>query len=436
VNEYVPLADEQIEQIVLGAMILSPAAATQCLEVLQAQDFYSPKHATVFAAIRDQAGRGEPVDPQTIAYRLAADGDLPKIGAPYLHTLIASVPVAASAGWYAERVTELSTRRNIVEVCTKAIQAARNVGTELPEVVDHVQSIVHGATTRKASSMVSFTEILDSTLEGVFAPDGPDRGLSTGVGSLDDVIGGLKPGQLIVIAGRPGMGKSVLVNDFIRATSIRQLEPSLLFNLEMSSREVQCRMLAAEAGVSLKRIIDGPLRDYEIPRLREAAEKLRGVYIHIDDTASIDLAQIRATARKLQQDIGLGLIVVDYLQLMRSAGNTDNRTLEVGAISRGLKILARELQVPVVAAAQLNRMAEQRSDRRPQLADLRESGSIEQDSDVVILLHRPDYHEPEHMRAGEIDLIVAKNRNGPIETVTAAAQLQFSRIVDIGIEDQ
>jgi replicative DNA helicase len=435
VNEYAPLADNQIEQVVLGAMMESPRAAEQVAELLRPTDFYTPAHQILFTAIRSQLAAGEPADPKAIAYRLNADGDLSRIGGgPYLHTLMSAVPVAAQAPWYAERVSDYATRRAIVAAATKAIQAARNTGTDLPDVVEHVQSIVHGATTRRDDATVLFTEILDDTLAEVFHPEGPARGLSTGLGSLDDVIGGLKPGQLIVVAGRPGAGKSVLVTDFVRACAVRQYEPALMFSLEMGRGEVQRRMLAAEAGVNLSRILNGPLQPHETMKLADRADALRGVMIHIDDTASMDLASIRSTARKIQADTGLGLIVVDYLQLMGSTSG-DNRAQEVGAISRGLKILARELGVPIVAAAQLNRSAEQRSDHRPQLADLRESGSIEQDSDIVILLHRPDYHDSEHMRAGEIDLIVAKNRNGPIETVTAAAQLHYSRIVDIGIQE-
>lgn len=427
------LADIEAEQIVLGSMMLSTTVAEQVAETLTGGDFSDWRHTAVFAAITQALAAGQPTDAKAIAYRLAETGDLGKIGGPYLHTLLDAPPTAANGPFHAQKVAEFAQRRRIVETCTTAIQQARMLNRDTADVVEQVQATIHAATVSREASTVSFTDILDDTLAEIFDDAGPRRGLSTGIGALDDVIGGLKPGQLIVVAGRPGGGKSVLCTDFARSAAIRQCEPAVVFSLEMGRAEVQKRLLAAEASVNLAHITNGPLADWERAKLRDRSEQLRGVFLSIDDTASADLALIRSTCRKIQADTGLSLVIVDYLQLVQTPAGVDNRVAAVGEISRGLKILARELGVPVVAAAQINRSSESRSDRRPQLSDLRESGSIEQDSDVVILLHRPDYHDPEHERAGEIDLIVAKNRNGPIETVTAAAQLHFARIVDIDV---
>lgn len=427
------LADLEAERIVLGSMMLSTTVAQEIADMLVTDDFHDTRHVQVYAQILGILMSGEPLDAKTVAYGLVNRGHMVQVGGSYLHDLLEAPLAVGNGPYHAKRVADLGRRRRIINACIRGTMQARDLDRDVAEVADFVQSAVHAATAYREQSTVSFTDILDETLDQMFNEDGPARGLSTGVGALDDVIGGLKPGQLIVVAGRPGGGKSVLCNDFARAAAIRQVEPVVMFSLEMGRHEVQKRLLSAEAGVDLAHITNGPLSDWERSVLRDRAEKLRGVFIDIDDTAGADLNYIRSTSRKIHAKTGLGLIIVDYLQLVTAPSGADNRAVAVGEISRGLKILARELGVPVVAAAQINRSSESRQDRRPQLSDLRESGSIEQDADVVVLLHRPDYHNPEDPRAGEIDLIVAKNRNGPIETVTAAAQLQFSRIVDFTV---
>lgn len=431
-----PLADVAAEQIVLGAMMLSQRAADEVLEILTSADFYQPAHAAIYVSLLAALAGGEPTDPTALAGRLLTTGDLQRVGGgPYLHDLVTSVPMAANATYYARMVADFAIRRRIAESAVRIHQVAADLQTEVPDVVNGSQALLHAACQdRDRKSATQFGDGLEDLVEEVLQPAGPDRGLSTGVGALDDSIGGLKPGQLVVVAGRPGVGKSVLLVDFARS-AVRRGKPVLLFSLEMSRNEIRKRVLAAECEINLSRILHGGLRPYEAERLRSKWTDLRGVPFHIDDSPQTDLAAIRGAARRLQQRHGLALVAVDYLQLMTSARREDSRVQEVGAISRGLKLLAKELELPVVAAAQLNRLSEMRSDKRPQLADIRESGSVEQDSDIVILLHRPDYHEPEHVRAGEIDLIIAKNRNGPQETVTAIAQLDKSRIVDAGVPE-
>lgn len=430
-----PLADTAAEQIVLGAMMLSTTTADDIIDQLTTNDFYQPKHGTIYAALLANLAAGEPTDPVAIAGTLATAGDLNRIGgAGYLHTLIAAVPIAASATWYARVIADHAVRRRHIEAGIRITQLGRDLGRDIADVINEAQREIHAAAThRDRSNIARFADLIDDVLADLHS-DQPQRGLSTGIGALDDVIGGLKPGQLVVIAGRPGMGKSILGVDLARTAAMRRDIPALIYSLEMSHREVMLRILAAESSVDLSKLTDGRTSPFDRGRVTAAADKVNAAPLFIDDTAQSDLASIRATARRVQQRHGLGLVVVDYLQLMTGGGRYDNRVQEVTEISRGLKLLAKELQVPVVAAAQLNRLSEMRTDKRPHLSDLRESGSIEQDADIVILLHRPDYYDRAD-RPGEIDLIVAKNRNGAQDTVTAAAQLPFARIVDFNVPE-
>lgn len=436
--ERTPPQDLAAEQSVLGGMLMSKAAIDDVVEIISVSDFYKPSHCTIFDAILTKHEAGEPADAVTIAAALADDGILDKVGGgPYLHDLLHAVPTAANAGYYARIVAERAELRRLIETGTRLVHygySGGQGGRDVAEVVNLAQAeLTATATGRRPLDVAMFTDFLDDTLAEILDDAGPGRGMSTGLGVLDDIIGGLKGGQLVVIAARPGMGKTIMAVDLLRFLAVYRAESVLLHSLEMSKTDIQKRILAAEAQVNLKRIINGGLRPDERAKITAAADRMRGVFIHIDDTAEVDLAHIRTTARRIAAERGLALIVVDYLQLMNTGGNGQNRAVELGAVSRGLKVLARELDVPVVACAQLNRSSESRSDRRPQMSDLRESGSIEQDSDVVILLHRDDYADPESPRAGEVDLIVAKNRNGPIDTATAIAQLHWARFIDPGV---
>jgi replicative DNA helicase len=258
-------------------------------------------------------------------------------------------------------------------------------------------------------------------------------GVPTGFTDLDRLLNGLHPGQLIIVAGRPGLGKSTAGMDFVRSASVRNNLASAIFSLEMSKVEIVTRLLSAEARVPLQVLRSGRLSDDDWTRLARRMGEISEAPLFVDDTPNMTLMEIRAKARRLRQRNDLRLIVVDYLQLMTSPKRTESRQQEVAELSRGLKLLAKEVECPVVAVSQLNRGPEQRNDKRPQLSDLRESGSIEQDADVVILLHRDDYYDKESPRAGEADFIVAKHRNGPTDTITVAAQLHLSRFVDMAI---
>lgn len=436
------LADFAAEQAVVGALLMAPVIADEIADIITSGDFYDHRHATIFTCITSLLARDRPVDAITVARELAVDGSLGRVGgAGYLHGVLAAVPTTAHAGYYARIVADYATRRRIRETAIRLDQYSTDLTRDIGDVIDGAQRAVHEATVPQAHNPVaSYADLLDGTLGDVFDDDKP-RGLSTGIGALDDVLGGLKGGQLVIVAGRPGLGKSVLVTGFARAAAMRRNIPTFMVSLEMSNHETMCRILSAESDIELTRILRGGLTDLERGRLRSKAETIRAAPFYVDDTRSSDLASVRTTARRTQQRHGLELLIIDYLQLMTAtSGRRDtrpeNRATEVGEISRGLKLLAGQLDVPIVAAAQLNRGPEQRTDKRPQLSDLRESGSVEQDADIVILLHRPDYYDSEHQRAGEVDLMIAKHRNGPLDTVTCAAQLSRSRIVDIDVPDR
>lgn len=436
---YTPPHDDQAEQIALGAAMLSPDAADVIAAKLAVDDFYQPKHGAVFSAIVALRIAGEPVEPTAVAASLARSGDLARVGGtPYLHDLIAGVPVTASAGWYADRIAECAQRRRVIVAGMHVTEVARDPQRDLAEVCNRAHAILNDATAaRRGGGGTSWREMIGPLTEGIEAAARGDgvRALSTGLVDLDKVLaGGLRPGQLATVAGRPGMGKSVLAVDLARHAAFRLNLPVVLFSLEMSREELGQRILAAEASIDLSIVQSGTDNETAWARITEVTGRTAEAPLHIDDSATIDLAEIRAVARQQRQRHGaLGLVVVDYLQLLHAARRYDNRVAEVSELSRGLKLLAKELQCPIVAASQLNRAAEARADRRPQLSDLRESGSVEQDSDIVILLHRPDYYDPESPRSGEIDLIIAKNRNGAQGVITAAAQLWFTRIADMAI---
>ncbi|WP_304658891.1 replicative DNA helicase [Mycobacteroides abscessus] len=434
-----PPQDIAAEQGVLGGMLLSKDAVADVIERLGPHDFYKPSHQTIFRAVLDLYARGEPADAVTVAAELDRQGRLRRVGgAPYLHTLIATVPTAANAGYYAGIVAERAVLRRLVEAGTRVVQYGYSGadGADVDEVVDRAQAEIYAVTEqRRNEDSVALEDLLQPTmdeLDDLASGGGLARGVPTGYIDLDEVLQGLHPGQLITIAARPGVGKSTAALDILRSCSIKHKLPSVFFSLEMSKSEIVMRLLSAEARIKLADMRAGRMRDDEWVHLAQRMGDISDAPLYIDDSPNLTMMEIRAKARRLHQRTGgLRLVVVDYLQLMTSGKRYESRQAEVSDFTRQLKLLAKELDVPVIALSQLNRGPEQRTDKRPMVSDLRESGAIEQDSDVVILLHRPDAIERDDPRCGEIDLIVGKNRSGPTCTVTLAHALHLSHLANM-----
>jgi replicative DNA helicase len=433
----------EAEQSVLGAMMLSKDAIADVVEAIRPGDFYRPAHQLVYDAVLDLYARGEPADAVTVSAELTRSGQLARAGgAPYLHTLIAMVPTAANAAYYAEIVADRATLRRLVTAGTRIVQMGYDASSgntdvlgSVDDVVDRAQAEIYDVTERRTSEdYVAIESLLQTTLdeiEKISATGGIGTGIPTGFHHLDEITNGLHPGQMVTVAGRPGSGKSTLALDFARAAAVKNQKATAIFSLEMGRLEIMMRLFSAEAGVRLNNMRSGHMSDTDWRRLALRSSELADAPLFIDDSPNLTMMEIRSKARRLKQRHGLSLVVIDYLQLMTSGKRVESRQQEVSEFSRSMKLLAKELDIPVVALSQLNRGPEQRTDKKPMLADLRESGSIEQDSDVVLLVHRPDLYEPETERAGEADLIIAKHRNGPTGTVAVSFQGHYSRFQDM-----
>jgi replicative DNA helicase len=429
-----PPQDLVAEQSVLGGMLLSKDAIGEVVEVIRHRDFYRPAHELIFEVIVDLYGKGEPADAVTVSAELTKRGEITRAGgAPYLHTLISAVPTAANASYYAKIVRERAIARRLVEAGTKIVQLGYVAEGDVDSLVDMAEQEVYQVTERRAGEdYVQLSSLIPSALDQIEKLQSGElaEGIKTGFKDLDALTNGFHPGNMIVIAARPAVGKSTLGLDIARHASIANGACSVIFSLEMSRSEITMRMLSAEARVALNNIRSGALSDEEWSRLARRMGEINEAPLFIDDSPNLSMMEIRAKARRLKQRHDLKLVVIDYLQLMTSGKRVENRQQEVSEFSRQLKLLAKELNVPVVAISQLNRSPEQRSDKKPLLSDLRESGSIEQDADVVILLHRDDLYDSQN-RSGEADLIVAKHRNGPTKTITVASLLHFAKFGDI-----
>src|SRR4051812_5857821 len=432
-----PPQDVAAEQSVLGGMLLSKDAIADVVEVLRGNDFYVPRHETVFEAILDLYGRGEPADAVTVAAELTKRGDLGAIGGPaYLHTLLSSVPTAANAGYYARIVRERAVLRRLVTAGTRIVQLGYATdGGDVDEIVNAAQAEVYAVTERRTSEDYQpLSAIIEGAIDEIEASSHRGDGLTgipTGFADLDRLTNGFHAGQMIVIAARPAMGKSTLAMDIARSAAIHHKIPTVIFSLEMGRNEITMRLLSAEARTPLQNMRKGTMREEDGTRLARTMGDVSDAPLFIDDSPNMSLMEIRAKCRRLKQRHDLKIVIIDYLQLMSSGKRVESRQQEVSEFSRALKLLAKELEVPVIAISQLIRGPEQRTDKRPQMSDLRESGSIEQDADMVILLHREDAYEKESPRAGEADFIVAKHRNGPTDTITVAFQGHYSRFVDM-----
>lgn len=431
--------DDMAEQSVLGGMLLSKDAIADVVESLRASDFYKPAHETIYEAILSLYGHGSPADAITVADELKKRGELTRVGgASYIHTLIASVPTAANAQYYAEIVKEHAIMRRLIEAGTKIAQLGYANETEVDTLVDQAQAEIYAVTDGNAKEdYVSFSDALEETINEIDAnsnrPDGV-YGVPTDFIEFDELTGGLHGGQMIVIAARPGVGKSTLALDIARSASIHHQMTTVFFSLEMSRTELAMRILSAEGKISMGRLKKGDLDTEGWTNLATLQGRIDSAPLFIDDSPNMTLMEIRAKCRRLKQRNDLKLVVLDYLQLMSSGKKVESRQQEVSEFSRSLKLLAKELDVPVIALSQLNRGSEQRTDKRPMVSDLRESGSIEQDADMVILLHREDMYNPDSERVGEADMIIAKHRGGPTRTIPLAFSGKYSRFNNMANE--
>lgn len=434
-SDRTPPQDVLAEQSVLGAMLLSKDAIGDVAEVVKGRDFYRPAHEIIYEAILNLYGRGEPADAITVADELTKRGELGRVGGHiYLHELLSQVSIASNASYYAEIVKEKAILRRLVAASLKISQLGYSGQGDVAGIVDAAQQAIYEVAEGKASEDYQpLSELMESTLDEIEALDahGTMAGVPTGFIDLDELTNGLHAGQMIIIAARPGVGKSTLGLDFARSASIGHGLCSAFFSLEMTKTEIVMRLISAEAQVALNEIRKGHLSDENWRRIARKTAEISTAPLFIDDSPNLTMMEIRAKARRLKQRNDLKLVIVDYMQLMSSGKRVESRQLEVSEFSRQMKLLAKELEVPVIALSQLNRGPEQRTDKKPMLSDLRESGSLEQDADMVILLHRDDMYNNSSDRTGEADLIVAKHRNGQTKTVTVAFQGHYSRFVDM-----
>jgi replicative DNA helicase len=429
----------EAEQAVLGAMLVDREAIYLAVESLRPEDFYHEAHRLLFQAIIGMGDRGEAVDLVTVVEELRRLGWLEKVGGmAYVASLGQSVPSASNTPYYARIVREKALLRGLIQVGQKIIQRCYEEGEDPQELLDEAERMVFALGQREIrEGLTSVKELIAAALERLerlSQNQGEVTGLPT-FKDLDRLLAGLQPSDLIICAARPGMGKSSFCLNIAQSIALRYHLPVAIFSLEMSKAQVAERLIASTAMIDQHRLRTGYLTDEDWERLSQALGTLAEAPIYIDDSPAATVLEVRAKTRRLQAERGLGLVVVDYLQLMRGHGRFDNRQQEIAQISRGLKGLAREINVPVLVLSQLNRGVEQRQDKRPIMADLLESGAIEADADVVLFLYRPEYYDPHTDRRGIAEVIVAKHRNGPVGTVELAFLPEYTKFVDLAREE-
>ncbi|MEW9699595.1 replicative DNA helicase [Paenibacillus sp. SI8] len=432
----VPPQNIEAEQAVLGAILLQGEALITAMERVTSDDFYRGTHQRIFEAIVELAEEQEPVDLITLTARLQDKQQLEEIGGvTYLSQLANAVPTAANVDYYAAIVEEKSMLRRLIRAATEIVSNgyanADDVGGMLSEAEARILEI---SQRRSSSGFVAIRDVLMEVFEKVehlYSHKGGSTGIPSGFVDLDKMTSGFQRSDLVILAARPSVGKTAFALNVAQNVGVRAKETVAIFSLEMGAAQLVQRMICAEANVDANRMRTGFLEGDDWEKLTMAIGALSEANIYIDDSPSITVADIRAKCRRLQQEKGLGMILIDYLQLIAGRGKGDNRQQEVSEISRTLKQIARELNVPVIALSQLSRGVEQRQDKRPMMSDLRESGSIEQDADIVAFLYRDDYYDKESEKKNIIEIIIAKQRNGPVGTVELAFLKQFNKFVNM-----
>lgn len=432
-----PPQNLEAEQSILGGLMLDREALDQVGDMLTFEDFYKPAHGKIFDAIKDLHSKGQPIDIITVTNTLQARGDMDVAGGPeYLVSLLDKTISSANITSHAKIVREKALLRKLIQTNGQLIERAYNQEfLDVESFIDQAETEIFKIGENKTQSgLVGSMEIVKASIqkiEELYKRKADVTGLATGFTELDKMTAGLHPGELTIIAARPSMGKTAFSLNIAQHIALRQKKTVAYFSLEMGKESMMMRMLSAESKVSMGEIRNGRIQDSAWPKLISAASALSESSIFIDDTPGISPFEIRSRARRLKAEHGLDMILIDYLQLMSLKTKTDSREREVAEISKGLKTISKELQVPVIALAQLNRGVEGRSDRRPMLSDLRESGSIEQDADVIMMLYRDDYYDKEDPdKQGHAEVIIGKQRNGATGTVKLRFDAKYNRFRD------
>ncbi|MGB9903084.1 MAG: replicative DNA helicase [Desulfotomaculales bacterium] len=424
------------EQSVLGALFLDRDAVYKVSRFLRPEDFYLESHRLIYEAILNLEEEGKPVDLISVTNRLSEQGVLEKIGgAAYVASLAGLVPTSAHAEYHARIVEEKALLRSLIQIATRIAGMGYEGTEDVDRLIDEAERMLLELTSRRSSAFfATLQEVLIHVLRQIeerFREKSFLGGVASGFVDLDRLCCGLQPGDLIIVAGRPAMGKTSFALSIAHHVALQQQLPVAVFSLEMSKEQLVQRILCAEARVDQQKVRSGNLTDGDWARLSMAAARLAKAPLFIDDSALLSVRQVRAKARRLQSEKGLGLVVIDYLQLMQAARRAENRQQEITEISRSLKGLAKDLQVPVLALAQLSRQVENRMDKRPIMSDLRDSGSIEQDADVVMFIYRDEYYNPDTEKRSVAEIIVAKQRNGPTGVVELAFLKEFTRFMNL-----
>ena len=436
-QDRIPPQNIEAEQAVLGAIFLEPSSLTVTSEVLIPEDFYRSAHQKIFNVMLKLNDEGKAVDLITVTEELAATKSLEDVGGiTYLSELAGSVPTAANVEYYARIVEEKSLLRRLIRTATNIAQEGYSREDEVAELLGEAEkNIMEVAQRKKSGSFTNIKDVLVRTydnIEELANRKGDVTGIPTGFAELDRMTAGFQRNDLIIVAARPSVGKTAFALNIAQNVATKTDETVAIFSLEMGAEQLVMRMLCAEGNINAQNLRTGALTDEDWRKLTMAMGSLSNAGIYIDDTPGVRIGEIRSKCRRLKQEHGLGMILIDYLQLIQGNGRSgENRQQEVSEISRSLKALARELEVPVIALSQLSRGVEQRQDKRPMMSDIRESGSIEQDADIVAFLYRDDYYDKESENKNIIEIIIAKQRNGPVGTVSLAFVKEYNKFVNL-----
>lgn len=438
----IPPHNIEAEQAILASILIDNHAMNLCMEHIRADDFYKEAHRIIFTAMAELNEKNEPTDLVTVNAHLEKKGVLEKIGgSSYLSLIVDTIPTAANVASYAKFVREKSLLRQLINVGTDIVTNCHQSDVEAHDLLDQAESMVFALSEKKQSQ--GFTAVRDlvktsyKMIETLYESKSEITGLATGFKDLDKLTAGLQKGDLIIVAGRPSMGKTAFSVNLIENAARISNAKIAIFSLEMSKESLVMRMLTSQARIDSMRVRTGDIAEKDWPKLLEAMDKLSHMNVFIDDMPAQTTMEIRAKARRLAKERGgLDLIMVDYLQLMRASGNSNSREQEISEISRSLKALAKELQCPVIALSQLNRSLESRTNKRPMMSDLRESGAIEQDADVIAFIYRDEVYDPDSPDKGVAEIIVGKQRNGSTGTVRLSFLNQYVRFEDLAYDPE